>query len=117
MRSISVRPSATSPARTRLADARRSVRLVLPPGVLLDVHYEDVVADFEPQAQRIIAHCGLEWDDHCLRFYENDRLVRTASKFQVRQPIFTDSIGRWKRYQRHLGPLIEALGPYGPAGG
>ena len=87
------------------------------PGRVINIDHEALVADPETKIRELIKACGLEWDDHCLRFYENDRLVRTASKFQVRQPIFTDSIGRWKRYQRHLGPLIEALGPYGPAGG
>ena len=51
----------------------------------------------------------------CLRFYETKRPVRTASVAQVRQPIFTTSVERWRRYEKHLGPLFEALGPYAPA--
>ena len=87
------------------------------PGRVIDVSHEDLVADPEAKIRELITQsCRLEWDENCLKFYENDRLVRTASKFQVRQPIFTSSIGRWKRYERHLGPLIEALGPYGPSG-
>lgn len=85
------------------------------PGRVIDVSHEALVADPEAKIRELITRdCRLEWDENCLKFYENDRLVKTASKFQVRQPIFTSSIGRWKRYERHLGPLIEALGPYGP---
>ena len=53
---------------------------------------------------------GLPWDDRCLRFYENERPVHTASVDQVRRPIYTASIGRWKHYEKHLAPLIAALG-------
>jgi len=60
-------------------------RHVLPPGRILDVHYEDVVADLESQSRRIIAHCGLEWNAQCLTFHETERPVRTASAAQVRQ--------------------------------
>jgi hypothetical protein len=80
------------------------------PGVILDVHYEDVVADFEPQARRIIAHCGLAWDDACLEFYRTARSVRTASANQVRQPIYQSSVGRWRLHQDRLQPLLQALG-------
>jgi hypothetical protein len=65
--------------------------------------------------RRLLAACGLTWNDACLRFYENRRPVRTASVSQVRQPIFTKSIQRWRRYETHLGPLLDALGPYAPA--
>jgi hypothetical protein len=60
---------------------------VLPQGAVLDVQYEDVVADLEGKARRIIAHCGLEWDARCLDFHQTERPVRTASKAQVRQPL------------------------------
>jgi tetratricopeptide (TPR) repeat protein len=84
---------------------------VLPAGRILDIRYEDVVADVEKEARRIIAHCGLPWNDRCLSFYETDRPVRTASASQVRQPIFTSAVGRWQRYgNRRLGPLLAALG-------
>jgi tetratricopeptide (TPR) repeat protein len=85
-------------------------RRVLPTRLLLDVQYEDVVADLEPQARRIVAHCGLEWDDACLAFRTNPRPVRTASAVQVREPIHGGSIGRWRRYGELLAPLLEALG-------
>ena len=61
---------------------------VLPPGRILDMRYEDVVADLEGQARRITAYCGLPWDDRCLSFHKTDRPVRTASATQVRQPIY-----------------------------
>jgi tetratricopeptide (TPR) repeat protein len=85
-------------------------RAVIPPNVLLEVVYEDVVADLEGQARRMLAHCGLGWDRGCLDFHRNPRPVRTASASQVRQPLFGDSIGRWRCYERHLGPLLKALG-------
>jgi len=85
-------------------------RHVLPQGSLLDVRYEDVVADLEAQARRIIAYCGLPWDDSCLSFHEAERPVRTASATQVRQPIYTSSVGRWRVHKEHLGPLLTALG-------
>jgi hypothetical protein len=85
-------------------------RRVLPRGKILDVRYEDVVADLEGQARRIIAHCGLPWDDRCLSFHETDRPVRTASATQVRQPIYNSAVGRWRVYAEHLGPLLGALG-------
>jgi tetratricopeptide (TPR) repeat protein len=79
---------------------------ILPAGSILDVRYEDVVADLETQARRIIAHCGLSWHDDCLSFHKTDRPVRTASATQVRQPIYNGAVGRWRVYE----PLLDALG-------
>ncbi len=76
---------------------------------MLEVRYEDVVNDPEGQARRIVAFAGLPWDDRCLKFYENRRAIGTASAEQVRRPVYDTSIGRWKRYERHLGPLIDGL--------
>ena len=87
-------------------------RRVLPPGSFLDVRYEEVVADMEGQARRIIDFVGLPWDDACLRFHELDRPVKTASAMQVRQPIYSGSVDRWKRYGELVKPLIDALGDY-----
>jgi tetratricopeptide (TPR) repeat protein len=84
-------------------------REVLPSDVMLEVQYEEVVADTETQARRIVAYCGLEWDDACLSFHETQRPVRTASALQVRQPIYRSSVGRWRAYEHMLGPLLEAL--------
>ena len=85
-------------------------RRVLPRGRILDVRYEEVVADLETEARRIISHCGLPWKDRCLSFHEAIRPVRTASATQVRQPIYKSSVGRWRVYEAHLGPLLDALG-------
>ncbi len=85
-------------------------RAVLPPGRMLEVPYEAVVGDLETWARRLIAHCGLPWDDGCLNFHQSRRDVRTASSAQVRRPIYADSVGRWRRFETHLGPLLEALG-------
>jgi Flp pilus assembly protein TadD len=86
-------------------------RRVLPPGALLEVRYEDLVGDFEAQARRIVAYCGLEWDARCLEFYKADRPVKTASVAQVRRPLYRSSIGASRPYLPYLAPLIEALGP------
>jgi tetratricopeptide (TPR) repeat protein len=85
-------------------------RAVLPPGRFINVAYEHVVADLETEARRIVAHCGLPWDDACLAFHQAKRVVKTASVAQVRQPIYTGSVGRWKAIEAELGPLMEALG-------
>jgi tetratricopeptide (TPR) repeat protein len=85
----------------------------LPAGRILDVRYEDVVADLEGQARRIVAYCGLEWDPLCLDFHQTDRPVRTASATQVRQPIYNSSIGRWRAHEPSLGPLLAELGTIG----
>ncbi len=90
-------------------------RRLLPPGAMLEVQYEEVVGDLEGQARRLIEYCGLAWDPRCLEFHETRRMVRTASVNQVRQPLYNSSLQRWRRYERHLGPLIEALGPEGAA--
>jgi tetratricopeptide (TPR) repeat protein len=82
----------------------------LPPGRILDVCYEDVVADLEGQARRIIAHCGLDWDERCLAFHQTVRPVRTASAMQVRRPIYAKSIKRQRAYEPFLVPLLAALG-------
>ena len=72
------------------------------------------MADPDRQIRRLIEACGLPWNDACLRFYETQRPVKTASLNQVRQPIYSGAVQRWRRYAKHLGPLFEALGPYAP---
>ena len=81
------------------------------PGKVLDVHYEETVTDLEGQVRRILEHCGLPFEEQCVRYYETDRAVRTASSEQVRQPIYTGALGRWRRYEKHLDHWIEELTP------
>lgn len=76
---------------------------------LLEVQYEELVADQESASRALIEFCGLAWDDACLRFYEHDRVANTASYDQVRRPIYTGSVGRWRRYEAYLDPLKKAL--------
>ena len=77
---------------------------------MLEVAYEDVVADLESASRQLVAFCGLEWEERCLRFNENQRMVQTMSRMQVRQPIYTSAVARWQRYAVHLEPLLRALG-------
>jgi len=81
------------------------------PGFVLDVHYEQVVADLETQVRRILDYCGLPFEESCLRFHETERAVKTASSEQVRQPIYSKSVNLWCNYERHLDELIETLEP------
>lgn len=87
------------------------------PGRVLDVHYESVVADQEGETRRLLEFCGLPWEDACLRYYETERAIRTASSEQVRRPIYTDSVGLWRHYRRELAELIEILEPILSKGG
>jgi tetratricopeptide (TPR) repeat protein len=80
------------------------------PGRVHRVIYEDLVANPEAEVHRLLAYCGLDFEESCLRFYENQRPVRTASAEQVRQPIFRDSVDQWQRYESKLDPLKAALG-------
>ncbi len=80
------------------------------PGKILDVHYEETVTDLEGQVRRILEHCGLPFEEQCTRYWETDRAVRTASSEQVRQPIYTGALGKWRRYEAHLGLWREQLG-------
>lgn len=85
-------------------------RAVLPADRLLEVTYEDVVADLEGQARRLIAFAGLDWDAACMEFNKTRRTIRTASVNQAREPLFASSVGRWKPLAPYLGPLLAALG-------
>jgi tetratricopeptide (TPR) repeat protein len=80
------------------------------PNPMFEVRYEEMVANQEELSRRLIEFCGLEWDDACLEFYKSERSVKTASHWQVRQPIYQSSAERWRRYEDHIGPLVEALG-------
>jgi tetratricopeptide (TPR) repeat protein len=90
-------------------------RGVLPEGILLEVQYEDLVEQQETVTGKMLDFCGLEWDDACLHFHENPRVVSTASSWQVRQPLYKTSAARWKHYEPFLGPLAGLLQPQGSA--
>ncbi|MBD3180415.1 MAG: tetratricopeptide repeat protein, partial [Candidatus Latescibacteria bacterium] len=75
---------------------------------LVNVDYEEMVRDLPGQARRLVEGCTLEWDDSCLD-HRGGSSVRTASRWQVRQPVYTSSMNRWKNYRKHIKPLLEAF--------
>jgi tetratricopeptide (TPR) repeat protein len=81
------------------------------PGRVHRVTYEHMVSDTEAEVRRLLAYCGLPFEDGCLEFYRNERAVRTASSEQVRKPIYQDALEQWRHYDAWLGPLRAALGP------
>jgi len=85
-------------------------RLVLPPGSILDVAYEDLVNDLEGEARRLIRHCGLPWDNRCISFHRTTRVVKTASAVQVRTPLFRSSLERWRKFEAGIDSLLYELG-------
>ena len=85
-------------------------RRTLPAGSMHEIFYERLVDSPEQESRQLIEYCGLPWDERCLAFHETERLVRTASVTQVRQPLYRSSVKRWRRYEKYLGPLLEALG-------
>jgi tetratricopeptide (TPR) repeat protein len=84
-------------------------RRVLPAGVMLEIHYEDLVANLEGRTREALTFCGLDWDDNCLAFHTTRRSIRTASAGQARRPVYDTSIGRWRPYEAFLQPLIREL--------
>ena len=82
------------------------------PSQIFEVRYEDMTDNPEPIVRGMLEFCDLEWDDACLNFHETERAVKTASIWQVRQPMYKTSVAKWKRYEQHLGPLIEGLGEH-----
>ena len=81
------------------------------PGRVHRVIYERMVEDTEGEVRRLLAYCGLDFEPACLRFYETDRAVRTASSEQVRRPIFREGLDQWRHFEPWLSPLKAALGP------
>ena len=81
------------------------------PNFILDVHYEKVVNDLETEVKRMLDFCGLSFEENCLRFYETERAVKTASSEQVRQPLYSSSVNLWRNYENNLGDLIDILQP------
>lgn len=94
----------------RLYDALMEHWRAILPGRFVDVSYEALVSSPEAEIRKLLEFCHLGWEDACLGFHQTAGAVRTASAAQVRQPIYTSSVGRWKRYERHLTPLLDALG-------
>lgn len=90
----------------------------LPASRFTEVHYEQVVGDIDGEARRLLAFCGLDFEPQCLDFHTNAAPVATASSAQVREPLYTRALARWKRYEAELGPaldLLEAAGCLDPA--
>jgi hypothetical protein len=81
------------------------------PGRVHRVVYETMIEDTQRQVRALLDYCGLTFDERCLRFYENERAVRTASSEQVRKPIYRDGVDHWRHYEPWLAPLKQALGP------
>ena len=83
------------------------------PGAILTIRYEALVQEPEAEVRRLLGHCGLAWDERCLRFHENQAASTTASALQVRRPIYTTSIDQWRNFRAELEPLrtlLEAAG-------
>lgn len=91
-------------------------RAVLPVPIV-DIDYEDTVANLEPVARRLVAACGLQWEPACLEFHRTRRPVLTASVSQVREPIYRNAVGRWTNYEHTLADLFAALPPRQEQGG
>ncbi|QDV09259.1 Sulfotransferase domain protein [Planctomycetes bacterium Poly30] len=94
---------------TRLMDHWKSVM----PGAIHEVKYESMVTDLEGETRKLLEFLGLPWSDRCLDFHNTERRVNSASATQVRQPLYSSSVGRWKRYEAHLKPMERALAEYG----
>ncbi|HEY6459022.1 MAG TPA: sulfotransferase, partial [Polyangiaceae bacterium] len=86
-------------------------RAVVPAERFLDVDYETATAAPEDAARRLVQFCGLPWDDACLRPEQNAESVKTASRWQARQPVYRTSVERWRRYEPWIGELKELLSP------
>ena len=83
----------------------------------LDLDYEELVGDLEGQSRRLVEFLGLDWDPACLSFHLNRRVVRTPSLVQVRQPVYSDSVGIWRKYEPYVGGLFEAFERHGVRAG
>jgi len=80
------------------------------PAKVVEVNYEALVADQEGESRRMVDWLGLTWDPACLQFHRSERLVKTASVTQVREPIYSRSVGRWEHYQEALRPFLRVMG-------
>ena len=82
---------------------------IFPENSILDIQYEMAVDNLEFEVRRMLNYLGLPWDSACLNFHKNKHVVMTASSVQVRQPLFSNSVQRWKPFEKHLQPLIRIL--------
>jgi tetratricopeptide (TPR) repeat protein len=87
--------------------------LTVLPGPILEINYETMVENMEAESRRLISFLGLEWDPACLEFHKTERSVTTASALQVRRPLYSSSVGKWRRYEAHLGPMTRILEEHG----
>jgi hypothetical protein len=87
--------------------------MTLLPTRMIKVDYEALTADLEGQSRRLIEFLGLEWEPACMYFHRTERPVATVSYWQVRQPLYQSSVGRWRNYEKHLGPLFTGLNEHG----
>lgn len=78
---------------------------------ILEVDYEALVTDTEPTIRQLLEHCGVDWEPGCAQFHRTERGIQTPSRWQVRQPIYRHAIGRWRNYEKHLGPLLDLVTP------
>jgi hypothetical protein len=76
---------------------------------MFDLKYEEMVSDQENMTRALLEYCNLGWDDRCLRFYASNRTVSTLSYNQVRKPIYSNSVGKWQKYEPYLAPLLKTL--------
>ena len=83
-------------------------KAALPREVIHEAHYEALVDDLETQARALTDFCGLKWEDACLAFHKNKRVVKTASHAQVVKPVYRSSLHRWKQYETKMSPLINS---------
>jgi hypothetical protein len=83
------------------------------PGVMLEVRYEELVADPQTQSRRLLEHCGLRWEDQVLDFHNSTKASTTASAMQVRRPIYKSSVQKWRNYTQQLQPVLRRLAEAG----
>ena len=105
-----------------LADCGHRMRLIerlarhwmtLVPTRMIEMNYEALINDLEGQSRRLIEFLGLGWEPACMDFHRTERSVATVSYWQVRQPLYQSSVGRWRNYEQHLSPLFAALSKHG----
>ena len=84
-------------------------RTVIPEHAMMEIDYESLVNNQEEASRQLVEFIGLPWDDACLTFYQKQRRVDTASDLQVKKPVYSSSIGRWKHYEKHLQALEQGF--------